>query len=154
VRRYAPDRFGQLSDTISYFDWLITNGKKKPENPAGFLIALVQDELPVGARKAPEQSDKPRVNVEDLERHSRDELDYTSFVEAAVNGAIRQMGQLALTTRIEEKVAEFATSEHAATYKRWTSEMLRRHAELFVRKDIARDLALPDFEQWRARRST
>jgi hypothetical protein len=157
VRPYAPDRYGQVSDTISYFDWLIANGRKKPDNPAGFLVTLIQDELPFGASTAAERrpgGPSSQVSESDIERHSREELAYTKFVETAVNKAIQQMGQLALAARVEEKVAEFASSNRADTYKRWSADLLRNHAELFVRKDIAADLGLPDFEAWRAERST
>lgn len=154
VRDYAPDRLGHISDTISYFDWLISNGKKRPENPAGFLVSLIGDELPVGHATAPEVQTPTDDLAAAIERHSRDELDYTALVDAAVNRAIKSMGDLAFATRVEEKVGEFAASDRAETYRRWSPEMLRSHAALFVRKEIAGELELPEFDEWRNQRST
>jgi hypothetical protein len=154
VHDHSPDRLGHVSDTVAYFDWLVSNGKRKPENPAGFLISLIQDDLPVSHVAPPQREASAADAAADVERRSRDELEYTALVDAAVNRAVGRMGELAFAARVEEKIAEFSTSDRAEIYRRWSPEMLRNHATLFVRKEIAGELDLPEFERWRDERST
>lgn len=153
VRQHAPNRLGQVQDTIAYFDWLLTNGRRRVENPAGFLITLIGDELPVSFVTPPQQAAMAADAAAEIERRSRNELDYSAFVDASVNRAVRDMGDLAFETRVQEKVEEFRHSERAQTYRTWSAEMLRSHAILFVRKKIAGDLDLPEFDDWLGRRS-
>jgi plasmid replication initiation protein len=148
VRANAPHRLGQVSDTIAYFDWLMHNGRKRVENPAGFLIALINDELPVSFVAPPQTSATAADAAAEIERRSRDELDYTAFVDAAVNRAVGQMGDLQFEARVQEKMADFKAGDRAHIYRTWSPEMLKSHAVLFVRKQIASELALPGFETW------
>lgn len=152
ARAYAPNRLGQVQDTIAYFDWLLKTGRKRIENPAGFLIALINDDLPVSFVAPPQQTESAVDAAAEIERRSRDELDYTAFVDAAVNRAIQQMGELALEARVQEKIEEFKRSDRSQVYRSWSAEMLRSHAILFVRKQIAGDLDLPEFDAWLQRR--
>jgi plasmid replication initiation protein len=153
VRANAPNRLGQVSDTIAYFDWLMSNGRKRVENPAGFLIALINDELPVSFVAPPAATATAADAAAEIERRSRDELDYTAFVDASVNRAVREMGDLQFEGRVQEKAAEFKASDRAHIYRTWTPEMLRSHAILFVRKQIASEIDLPSFEAWAKQRS-
>lgn len=148
VRAYSPNRLGQISDTVAYFDWLVGNGRKRLENPAGFLVSLIQDELPVSHVAPPQESASANDVAAEIERRSREELDYTAYVDAAVNRAIAQMGELAVEARIQEKLGEFVAGERADIYRRWSPDMLRSHALLFVRKQIAGELDLPEFDGW------
>jgi hypothetical protein len=148
VRAYSPNRLGHVSDTLAYFDWLMRSGRRKIENPAGFLLSLIQDELPVSHVAPPQESASAGDVAAEIERRSRDELDYTAFVDAAVNRAVERMGDLALEERIQEKIAEFHASDRADVYRRWSPEMLRSHAILFVRKRIAGELDIPEFDDW------
>lgn len=152
VRANAPNRLGQVSDTIAYFDWLMQNGKKRVENPAGFLITLIGDDLPVSFVSPPQESSSAADAAAEIERRSREELDYTAFVDASVNRAVAEMGDLQFEGRIVAKTAEFKASDRAAVYRTWSPEMLRSHAKLFVRKEIATELDLPDLEAWAGRR--
>jgi hypothetical protein len=153
VRQHSPNRLGQVQDTIAYFDWLLTNGRRRVENPAGFLITLIGDELPVSFVTPPQQAAMAADAAAEIERRSRNELDYTAFVDAAVNRAVRDMGELAFETKVQEKVEAFRHSERAQVYRTWSAEMLRSHAILFVRKQIAGELDLPEFDDWIGRRS-
>jgi hypothetical protein len=137
-----------VADTIVYFDWLMHNGRKRVENPAGFLIALIQDDLPVSFVSPPHEAESAADAAAEIERRSRAELDYAAFVDAAVNRAVKQMGDLQFEGRVQEKISEFKTSDRANIYRTWSPEMLRSHAILFVRKQIAVELALPGFEAW------
>lgn len=149
VRAYSPNRLGHILDTIEYFDSLMQTGRRQFENPAGFLISLINDELPI-------KTSSNTVEVEsiqddfaaEIERRSRDELGYASFVDLSVDKAIRKMGDLALETRIQEKITTLMKGDRADVYRRWNTEMIRNHALLFVRKDIAGDLRLPQFDEW------
>jgi plasmid replication initiation protein len=154
IQAHSPDRIGHIGDTIAYFDWLLANNRRHPDNPAGFLVSLIQDDLPVSHVAPPQAGTTAEDVTADVERRSRDELDYTAFVDAAVNRAIARMGDLAFAGRVEEKIAEFSNSERAEIYRRWSPEMLRSHAILFSRKEIASELDLPDLEKWRVERST
>jgi plasmid replication initiation protein len=153
ARAHAPNRLGQVQDTIAYFDWLITNGKRRVDNPAGFLITLISDELPVSHVAPPQQEASADAAAAEIERRSREELDYTAFVDAAVNRAVRDMGDLALEARVQEKIEEFRRSDRAHIFRTWSPDMLRSHALLFVRKQVAGELDLPEFEAWLGRRS-
>ena len=153
VRANSPNRLGQVSDTIAYFDWLMQNGRKRVDNPAGFLIALINDELPVSFVAPPQAAATAADAAAEIERRSRDELDYTAFVDAAVNRSVAQMGELQFENRVQEKIAEFKASERSTVYRTWSGEMLRSHAILFVRKQIASELVLPDFDDWVERRA-
>lgn len=153
VRANSPNRLGQVSDTIAYFDWLIHNGRKRVDNPAGFLISLIGDDLPVSFVAPPQETASAADAAAEIERRSRDELDYTAFVDAAVNRAVKQMGDLQFEGRVQEKIGEFKSSDRASIYRTWSAEMLRSHAVLFVRKQIGSELALPDFERWVVNRS-
>ena len=148
VRAHSPNRLGQVTDTISYFDWLLKHGKRRVENPAGFLISLINDELPVSHVSPPQEAKTANDVTDEIERRSREELDYTVFVDTEVNRAVSRMGDLALEARVLEKIAEFKASERAEVYQRWSEDMLRSHAVLFVRKAIAVELQLPEFEAW------
>jgi hypothetical protein len=153
VRANAPNRLGQVSDTVAYFDWLMTHGRKKVDNPAGFLITLIGDELPVSFVAPPQEAETAADAAAEIERRSREELDYTAFVDAAVNRAVRQMGDLQFEARVQEKIEEFKASDRAQHFRTSSAEMLRSHAIHFVRKSIARELVLPDFEVWTGRRA-
>jgi plasmid replication initiation protein len=153
VRAYSPNRLGHVTDTIAYFDWLVQHNRRKFDNPAGFLISLIHEELPVSHVAPPQTEASANDAAAEIERRSRDELDYTAFVDAAVNRAVDRMGALALEERVQEKVAELRTSDRADLYRRWSAEMVRSHALLFVRKRIAGELDLPEFEEWLRSRS-
>jgi plasmid replication initiation protein len=153
VRANAPNRLGQVADTIAYFDWLMQNGRKRVDNPAGFLVALINDELPVSFVAPPQESASAADAAAEIERRSREELDYTAFVDAEVNRAVAEMGELQFEARVAEKSAEFKAGDRAHIYRTWSPEMLRSHAILFVRKEIASELELPDLEVWAERRS-
>jgi hypothetical protein len=101
----------------------------------------------------PQESASAADAAAEIERRSRDELDYTAFVDAAVNRAVRQMGELQFEGRVQEKMAEFRASDRSHVYRTWSAEMLRSHAILFVRKQVAAELSLPDFESWADNRS-
>ncbi len=148
VRAHSPNRLGQVSDTIAYFDWLLKHGRKRVDNPAGFLVALINDELPVSFVAPPQATISANEAANEIERRGRDELDYSAYVDAAVNHAVQRMGDLAFETRISEKIEEFRSSERAATYRTWSPDMLRSHAMLFVRKQIAGEISVPDFAEW------
>jgi len=152
VRAHSPDRLGQVADTIAYFDWLLKHGKRRVENPAGFLISLIRDELPVSHVAPPQEATTATDATDEIERRSRDELDYTVFIDAEVNREVSRMGELALETRVQEKITEFLDSERAEVYRRWSDDMLRSHALLFVRKEIAMQLGLPEFAAWQEQR--
>jgi len=152
VRAHSPNRLGQVKDTIVYFDWLVAHGKKRIENPAGLLVSLIQDDLPVSHVAPMCGFLSSREAAAEIERRSQAELDYTAYLDAAVNQAIRKMGDLTFEQRVQEKIAQFNASDRADVYRRWSPEMLRSHAILFVHKDIARELSLPDFDVWFERR--
>jgi hypothetical protein len=150
VRACSPNRLGHISDTITYFDWLLKHGKRRPDNPAGFLITLIQDDLPVTYVAPPQQTQSAADVAADIERRSRAELAYSAFVDESVNRAIRDMGELAFEGRVQEKMRAFMAGDNAEIFRKWSAEMLRNHAILFVRKEIATEARIPDFETWLA----
>src|SRR4029079_11727121 len=75
VRANAPNRLGQVSDTIAYFDWLMKHGRKRVENPAGFLISLIGEELPVSFVSPPQENASAADAAAEIQRRSPAQLD-------------------------------------------------------------------------------
>jgi hypothetical protein len=76
-----------------------------------------------------------------------------AYVDASVNREIERMGDLTVESRVQDKMAQFRAGEKAEVYNRWSAEMLKNHAILFVRKDISREIGLKDFDTWSQQRS-
>jgi hypothetical protein len=142
-----------IPDQIEYSESLMANGgRKKFENPAGFIIYMVENgvEVPASFVTSRRRREKEKTAQQQLEREVQlhgMRIQYEDWANAQIDAEIeRRYSGPTLKNKIKEVVSH--RMRHHAQFGRMTAEQKDAIAVQFLRRDLKDELALPSFEQW------
>jgi hypothetical protein len=150
VRRHDTEA---ILDQIEYAESLMANGsRKKFENPAGFLIYMIENDVAVPthfvtSRQRREIDRSARLQLEREVQVSEMRIQYEDWASAQIDAEIeKRYNGPALKKKIKEVIVQ--RNHHQSQFGRMTEEQQDAIAVQFLRRDMKEDLALPSFEQW------
>ena len=155
VARFGPDR---VCDTVEYLESQMLSGTRKGvENPAGFIIYSLENEVPVpdafiSRRRREEIRQAAERDRAKQESDKALELAYMRWKDAKYKEALdeRYSGE-GLEQKISEVISESRKSENH--FQRMPRSQHRSLAIQLILKEIRETNALPSFEQWKSQHS-
>lgn len=142
-----------ILDQIEYGAFLIARDKRKKfDNPAGFIIYTVENEVPVPtsfvtSRRLKEQQEKAQSRQEKDAEAFELRIAYDEWIEGKIEGEIGNRFQGALLQkRLKNVIAQRVRNDER--FGRMTGAQQEALALQFLRKDMREELVLPSFEQW------
>lgn len=154
-REIDPDK---IVDVVEYVEHLIsTSTKRKFDNPAGFIIYFLENDLSIPATFVTGRV-RRRIATEDAnERSQREqqaslEVNYVMWRDEKLDEALTlRFSKPALEARIKEVVQTRVRTDEI--FKRVPAEQRTTLARQLIKKEVQKELNLPDFEQWKAGRT-
>jgi hypothetical protein len=153
-------RFGsnRVCETVEYLESQISSGtRKEVENPAGFIIYSLENEIPVPAAfiSSSKRDEIERAAKRDRAKRESEqalELAYMNWAEAKHKDAItdRYPGEL-----LEQKIADVIRESRKADnyFQRMPASQHRSLAIQLILKEIRSSSILPSFDQWKLEHS-
>lgn len=150
-----------VSDTVEYLASQVIQGKRKSvDNPAGLIIYSLENALPVPAsfmssrkRKAVEEGQaqkrlRDKRAAEKQFKALQDEMAYSEWVDEQQDRAVREMySEHELTRKLAQLCQEM--SQRDERVRRMPEKGKRDVAYRLLRKELAAEIQLPSFEEWR-----
>lgn len=150
VRNHPPEI---LVDQIEYAEFLIERDKRnKIENPAGFIIYLIENDVPVPtdfvtSRRQKDEEERQNIEQDSSHRLFRLEEQYNSFVQQEVDRVLaEQFPGEELAKKIKEVVKQRRRSDEIFDTMHPTQQGTL--ARQLLRHEVQRNLVLPAFENW------
>lgn len=150
IHLYEPEA---IADQIEYAEFLIARGKKRKfENPAGFIIYTIENQIPVPtnfvtSRRLREQQarDEKRAERDIYNFELRDE--YGRWLEDQVEAELQaRFPGPELKKKLKDVIHQrIRTDEH---FNRMASRQQEDLAKHFLRQETSQTLETPSFEQW------
>ena len=135
-------------DQLEWGDHVVRDGRSKIENPGGFYLSLVRDNIT--PPESFETSSRRRLREQAAEAHdkakaeqARLKLAYEGYLKAEVEAHIIAMAPAAYEQHLAEKFEELEIQH--SVFRLWPPEQRREIAKTAVRKDLERDLPLLSF---------
>jgi Replication initiator protein A len=151
VRKHRPER---LLKQVEFAEFLMARDKRKKfENPAGFIIYVIENDLPVPTEfvtTRPEH-DRTKSTIRAGDRNSfavlRDR--YDTFVQEEIDRALQQQFPGSnLEKKVQETVKQRRRSDEIFRSMRPAQQIAL--AQQLVRHEMEDTLTLPSFEEWSA----
>ena len=147
--------FELVLDTVDYLSVTAFGGKRKSvENPAGLIIYSLEKGLPVPAsfmssRKKQAADESREREVTAASRRDVEYILYREWLEADQDRVIRsQFSQTELDLKLADTVQ--ALSESDERFRNLSSKGRTDFARRTLRHQLAAEVVLPDFEEWRS----
>jgi hypothetical protein len=155
VARFGPDR---VCDTVEFLESQMLSGARKGvENPAGFIIYSLENEVPVpdafiSRRRREEIRQAAERDRAKQESDKALELAYMRWKDAKYKEALdeRYSGE-DLEQKISDVISESCKSENH--FQRMPRGQHRSLAIQLILKEIRETNVLPSFEQWKSQHS-
>ena len=151
VAAFGPEA---VSETVEYLAAQVIEGKRKNvDNPAGLIIYSLENALPVPAsfmssrkRKAAEEAQNHRRAKE--QRLIQDQITYSEWLDDQQNRVVRdRFTDLELEAKLKEVSVSMAQRDERV--RRMTDKAKRDVAFRSLRKELASEVQLPSFDEWR-----
>ncbi len=143
-----------VCETVEYLAAQAVQSKRKSvDNPAGLIIYSLENALPVPAgfvssrkrRAAEEVESKRRIYEQEL---MQQEFAYSKWLDGQQDQLVRERySEPELEVKLKQLVAELGRRDERV--RRMTENARRDVALRFLRKELASQLELPSFEEWR-----
>ena len=150
--------FENVLDTVEYLSATALAGKRKSvENPAGLIIYSLEKGLPVPAtflssRKQRAVDEVTENEATEASRRAADFFLYQEWLEAEQDRVIRsQFSQADLDLKLADTVRRLSSSDER--FRHMSSKGRTEFARRTLRKDLAAEVAVSSFEEWRSRRA-
>ena len=141
-------------ETVEYLAaQVISNTRKSVENPAGLIVYSLENALPVPAGfmssrklKALEHSKQQRRLKE--QKQMQEEIAYSMWIDEQQERAVREhYSDEALAERVNHLARELARGDERV--RRMTEKHQQDVALRVLRKELAAEIQLPTFDEWR-----
>lgn len=152
VANFGPE---VVCETVEYLSQkVIEGGRKNVENPAGLIIYSLENSLPVPAsfmssrkrRAAEDAVNRKRIKEQRL---MQEQISYSEWLDDQQDRAVReQYSEEGLQVKINELSASLARQDERV--RRMTDKARKDLAYRMLRKEIANQVQLPSFEEWRS----
>lgn len=152
-RKEQRDR---ILEQIRWGDALIRQARRPIENPAGFYVYLIRENLtppqsPPESKPAAQGREAPPP-AEPAASHAADREAYQAFIEEQVSRYIeRELTPEAYAALRKEKQAWLR--RHFRSSAQWSAEMLAELSEAAARREVRDRAGLPTFEEFVAQRA-
>ena len=147
-----------ICDTVEYLESLMKSGKRNAiENPAGFIIYSLENELPVPADFITTRRREQMKQASERERAEQEaaralQLSYMRWADAQHEQLVKERyAGDALEIKISEVIRENRKSDDY--FRRIPSSQHRSLAMQLVLKEVRGAVALPSFDEWKAMNS-
>jgi hypothetical protein len=151
VANYGPEL---VCETVEYLaKEVIEGGRKNVNNPAGLIVYSLENSLPVPASFV---SSRKRKAAEDAANHKRikeqkllqEQIAYSEWLDDQHDRAVReQYSDGGLGVKIDELSASLGRQDERV--RRMPDKARKDLAYRMLRKEIANEVQLPSFEEWR-----
>jgi Replication initiator protein A len=151
AKQYDPE---SIIDQIEYAEFLISRGRRKKfDNPAGFIIYTVENQVPVPtnfvtSRRLAEQQENARKQQEAEAQVLELRAQYDEWCDRKVEEEIssRFPLQLELRKRLKEIISVRVRTDEC--FSKMSNAQQEALALQFLRRDMQQEMALPLFEHW------
>jgi hypothetical protein len=143
-----------VCETVEYLSQkVIESRRKNVENPAGLIIYSLENSLPVPAsfmssrkrRAAEEAVNRKRIKEQRL---IQEQIAYSVWLDDQQDRAVReQYSEGGLELKVDELSGSLARKDERV--RRMTDKARKDLAYRMLRKEIASQVQLPSFEEWR-----
>ena len=149
-RRAAKALLNELpegDEALRLLEWADAEiSRKKPSNPAGFLIHLIREKVtPPGdflsSRQLREVQEREQTNREEQEKRARIHDEYQSFVRDQVDARLREHSKTEYQERLERKKEELV--KKYAVLASSPARTLEETAERKLREEFQKEMPLP-----------
>jgi hypothetical protein len=143
-----------VSETVEYLAAQVIEGKRKTvDNPAGLIIYSLENALPVPAsfmstrkRRVAEEAVHQRRAKE--QRLMQDQIAYAEWLDDQQNRVVLDhFTDVELESKLQEVSSNMAQRDERV--RRMTAKARRDVAFRSLRKELASEVQLPSFEEWR-----
>ena len=150
ARLYDPET---ILDQLEYAESLIAaNRRRKIDNPAGFLIYTIENQVPVPTSFVTRRKFRERESLAQKQHAAEAEevelnIRYNTWVEEQVDQELRrQYPNEVLPKKIKEIVAQRIRNDER--FRNMLGEHQQAIAMQFLRRDIQDEAGLPTFNEW------
>jgi ATP-dependent Lon protease len=151
VKKFNPS---SILDQIEYAEFLMSKDRRRKfENPAGFIIYTVENNVPVPTefattRKTRQQQQRALFDANQQIQTLELQRQYEDWVSERVD---KEMKERFAATALKAKIKE-TIKKHSSLDERF-AQMLPIHQEpialQFLKRDISEQILLPSFEEWK-----